>query len=216
MYIIYTGQFEKGTKQQQEAFFQLFGAENAQYLFDFYFHWYNIAHEYGHCLCDYYQSDTTGLKQELLVNRFAVSIWRYAGYEKQLQGLQEMLDEILQKIKNPVPDHMSFADYYEQIWGTEQLMEVSTYGYLQFKSVQTALEGSEKLEDILQEMGIQIKIRPAALSYKDCAISPKTAKEALSSLQQLLHDWGIEQPAAAVKMVDDPTFHCAKPAHFPG
>lgn len=215
MYTIYTGQFEKGTKQQQEVFLQLFGAENAQYLFDFYFHWYNIAHEYGHCLCNYYQSDTTGLKQELLVNRFAVGIWKYAGYEKQLKSLLEMLDNLLHKIKSPVPDHMSFTDYYEQIWGTEQLMEVSTYGYFQFKSVQMALRGSGKLEDTFQQMGIQFHIHPAAPSYKEHAISSKTAEETLNRLQQLLDDLGIEQPVAVVQLVDDPCVHCVKPTHSP-
>ena len=216
MYILYTGQFEKGTKEQQEAFVQLFGAEDTQYLFDFYFHWYNIAHEYGHCLCSYHRSGTSGFKQELLVNRFAVNIWKYAGYEKQLKCLQEMLDKILRKIKNPVPDCMSFTGYYEQIWGTEQIMEVPIYGYFQFRSVQMALKGSEKLEDIFQEMGVQIKIPPAAPSYREYAISSKTAKQALNHLQQLLHDFGIEQPEAAVRLVDNPSVHCVKFICFPG
>lgn len=73
-YIIYSGQFEKGTQEQQALFCQLFGSQNTQYKFDFYFHWYNIIHEYGHCLCSYYDSDIIGMKQEFLVNKFAVSI----------------------------------------------------------------------------------------------------------------------------------------------
>ena len=77
-FIITTGQFEKGSEEQQAAFIQLFGAEDVQAKFDFYFHWYNIVHEYGHCLCCYYESETVGLKQELLVNDFAAGIWKYA------------------------------------------------------------------------------------------------------------------------------------------
>ena len=61
-YTIKTGQFEKGTQAQQTAFVQLFGAENIQY---------------------------NDLKQEFLVNRFAVSIWRYAGYEKELKACKK-------------------------------------------------------------------------------------------------------------------------------
>ncbi len=66
MYTIQTGKFEKGTKEQQSAFINLFGSENIQYKFDFYFHWYNIVHEYGHCLCSHSNSDIIGLKQEFL------------------------------------------------------------------------------------------------------------------------------------------------------
>ena len=128
-YIIYSGQFEKGTQEQQVAFRELFGAQNTQYKFDFYFHWYNIIHEYGHCLCSYYNSDITGLKQELLVNRFAVSIWKYAGYEQELKELYEIINEALRKIKVPVPNDMSFTEYYENIWGTDALMEMPIYGY---------------------------------------------------------------------------------------
>ena len=99
MYTIQTGKFEKGTKEQQSAFINLFGCENIQYKFDFYFHWYNIVHEYGHCLCSHSNSDIIGLKQEFLVNDFAVNLWAYAGYEKELKALYKMLNEILERIK---------------------------------------------------------------------------------------------------------------------
>lgn len=91
-YIIYSGQFEKGTQEQQALFCQLFGSQNTQYKFDFYFHWYNIMHEYGHCLCSYYDSDIIGMKQEFLVNKFAVSIWQYAGANIWISSVQERTD----------------------------------------------------------------------------------------------------------------------------
>ncbi len=219
IYTITTGQLEKGTGKQQAAFIQIFGAENAQYRFDLYFHWYNIAHEYGHCLCDFYGSDIIGLKQELLVNRFAVSLWKYAGQDETLDQLQKMLDEILQKMQTPVPEHMSFTDFYEQIWGTEQMMEVPIYGYLQFKSVHDALRGNAGLAPTLREMGI-----PDVPADIDCirhgdivdilprkyAVCSQTATKALHDLQCLLHDLGIEQPTTAVKLVDDPAIHCVE------
>ena len=46
----------------------------------------------------HYHSDIIGLKQEFLVNRFAVSFWQYAGYEDELKSLQKMIDEILQRV----------------------------------------------------------------------------------------------------------------------
>ena len=209
-YIIKTGQFEKGTREQQAAFISLFGSENIQYKFDFYFHWYNIIHEYGHCLCSHYDSDIQGLEQELLVNRFAVSIWRYAGNETELKNLQEMLDEILQRIKDPVPNDMSFIDYYEQIWGTDMIMEVPVYGYFQFKSVRMALEDSEGLAHVFAEMGIHKKIGNGRPSYKRYSISAHTAKEVLDDMQRLLGALGIELPAVDIELVEDPSVHCVE------
>lgn len=207
-YIIKTGQFEKGTQKQQAAFIQLFGAKNVQYQFDLYFHWYNIAHEYGHCLCNYHESDIIGLKQEFLVNRFAVGIWKYAGYEKELKSLQKMLSEILQNIKCPVPDHMSFTEYYESIWGTDQITQVPIYGYFQFKSVLMALEGGYELAAVFKEMGIHNDINHGRCPYKEYFVSAETAKEVLNDLQHLLNNMGIEQPVVDMILVDDPTIQC--------
>ena len=209
-YRIKTGQFEKGTQAQQTAFVQLFGAENIQFKFDFYFHWYNIIHEYGHCLCSYYDASIQDLKQEFLVNRFAVSIWRYAGYEKELESLQKMLVETVQKMKNPVPEEMSFTAYYEQLWGTDAIMKVPIYGYFQFKSVLMALEDREELASVLAEMGIHKEICDRCPLHKNYAISAQTAKEALNDIRQLLDRLGIEQPMVEIELVDDPSMHCVR------
>ena len=221
-YTIYTGKFETGTPEQQGAYTQLFGAENIQYKFDLYFHWYNILHEYGHCLCDYYKTGTDDLKEELLVNRFAVSICNQAGFEKELKNLKAMLDEILDRIKSPVPAHMSFVDFYGQIWGTDQLMDVAVYGYFQFESVRMALEEKEILADVLREMGIhgktgiyskteihQADTAPVFFN-KEYTISARTAQEVLGDVRQFLNGMGIEQPEAEVDLVDDPMIQCAQ------
>lgn len=209
-YTICTGQYEKGTQEQQAAFIQLFGSEDIQYKFDFYFHWYNIVHEYGHCLCSYHDSKIIGVKQELLVNTFAVSLWKYAGYEKELKSLHKMLSEILQRIKNPVPDNMSFTDYYEQIWETDKIMEVPIYGYFQFKSVQIALEAGNELTTVFKEMGIHKVINNNAFLHKEYSISAETAKEVLNDLRHLLNHLGIEQPMVDIELVNDPSIHCVK------
>lgn len=208
-YTIYSGRFEKGTEEQQAAFIQLFGFENIQYKFDLYFHWYNIIHEYGHCLCMYHGSNITGFRQEFLVNRFAVGIWQYAGYEDELKSLQQMIDEILQRIQDPVPHNMSFADYYEQIWGTDEIMKVTIYGYFQFKSVQMALENRENLETVLQEMGIHKEISNRRPTCKKYSISADTAKEALHDIRRLLDRLDVEQPSVDVELVDNPSIQCA-------
>jgi hypothetical protein len=208
-YTIYSGQFEKGTQEQQAVFSQLLGAENTQYKFDFYFHWYNIIHEYGHCLCEHYRSATSGLKQEFLVNRFAVSIWQYAGYEQALNELQKIINETLQRMENPVPAHLSFDEYYEQIWGTEALMQVPIYGYFQFKSVERALANRENLETVLREIGIHKAIGNPPSYHKKYHISAATAKEVLQDIKSLLDKLGIEQPFVAVELVENPSIQCA-------
>lgn len=208
-YIIYSGQFEKGTQEQQEVFSRLLGFQNTQYKFDFYFHWYNIIHEYGHCLCSHYDSDIIGLKQEFLVNRFAVSIWQYAGYEQELEELKKIINEILQRTKDPVPNDMSFTEYYEQIWGTNELMQIPIYGYFQFKSVQMALETKEDLENVLMEMGIHKKIGNQRFVYKRYLISSATAKEVLNDVRYLLDRLGVEQPLVDVELVENPAVQCA-------
>ncbi|MCI8941229.1 MAG: hypothetical protein HFH12_14820 [Dorea sp.] len=143
------------------------------------------------------------------MNRFAVSIWQYAGYEDELKSLQKMIDEILQRVKNPVPDNMSFIDYYEQIWETDEIMKVAVYGYFQFKSVQMALENRENLETVFEEMGIHKKISNRCPFYKKYSISAYTSKEALRDIQHFLDSLGVEQPLVDVKLVDDPSIQCA-------
>lgn len=213
IYAIKTGQFEKGTKEQQTAFIELFGKEGIQYKFDFYFHWYNIVHEYGHCLCNYYDTSIVGLKQELLVNRFAVGFWAYAGYDEELHDLEKLLSGILQKMKSPVPDNLSFTAYYEQIWNTDQIMEVPIYGYFQFKSVLMALEEREELAEVFKEMGINRLLNDKVYPYKKYSFSVETAQMVLDDLQQFLDDVGVEHPMVTLELVDDPSTHCAAISH---
>ena len=51
-YVIMSGKFESGNEEQQQGYKMLFGAENIQYFFDLYFHWYNLVHEMGHCIVE--------------------------------------------------------------------------------------------------------------------------------------------------------------------
>lgn len=209
-YIICTGQLETGTQEQQAAFVRLFGPEQTREAFDFYFHWYNIAHEYGHCLCSHYDAETLGLEQEGLVNRFAVSLWSCMGYEKELDDLQKLAGQVLQRLEDPVPKGVSFADYYRQIWDTPALMEVPVYGYFQFRSVQTALENRADLRDVLREMGVKEAARPCTVPYKKYRFSVQTASEALRDIRHFLRTLGIEQPDTEVMLTGDPAVQCVQ------
>ena len=121
-----------------------------------------------------------------------------------------MLAPILQHIKKPVPDNMSFIDFYEQIWDTDQIMEVPIYGFFQFKSVQMALEDGIETATVFKEMGIHKEINNSTFFYKEYFISAETAKEVLNDLRHLLNSMGIEQPAVEIELVDDPTIQCVR------
>ena len=105
---------------------------------------------------------------------------------------------------------MSFADYYEQIWETDEIMKVPVYSYFQFKSVQMALENKEDLATVLGEIGIHKEINNRLPSHKEYSISAQTAKEALHDIRQLLDGLGIEQPMTDIELVDDPSIQCVK------
>lgn len=111
-------------------------------------------------------------------------------------------------IKSPVPDNMSFIDFYESIWETNQIMEVPIYGYFQFKSVQKALEDGSELATVFKEMGIHKEINNSKYAYKEYFISAETAKEVLNDLQYFLNHLGIEQPVIDIELVDDPSMQC--------
>lgn len=100
---------------------------------------------------------------------------------------------------------MSFIDFYESIWETDQITEVPVYGYFQFKSVQMALEGGNELT---KEMGIQKEINNSKYAYKEYFISVETAKEVLNDLQHFLNHLGIEQPVVDIELADVPSIQC--------
>ena len=128
-YKIISGQYELGTEQQQEGYRMLFGEENIQYKFDLYFHWYNIIHELGHCIVDVQKINMTNVQEEMFVNEFAVAYWKHMGENDKLEQLGNILKEIISNMPSPVPNNISFVEYYESIWGTELLNDVMLYGY---------------------------------------------------------------------------------------
>lgn len=129
-YKIISGQYERGTEEQQNSYKMLFGEDNIQYKFDLYFHWYNILHELGHCVVDVQKISMTNVQEEMFANEFAVAYWKHIGKETQLKELEQILKEIIAHIPSPVPNGIGFVEYYESIWGTEALTDVMTYGYI--------------------------------------------------------------------------------------
>lgn len=206
---IITGQFEKGSTEQKDAFIQLFGSENTQEKFDLYFHWYNIAHEYGHCLLDYYGKGIGKVQEELLVNRFAVAYWKYAGYSDELEELKSLLEDVLKSFPNPVPEGKSLVDWYTEIWGSDLLVSVPVYGYLQFKGVLLAMDEDESLKEWLDGVGINTGSSDhIARTYYP--LQAESAIHYLEDLQNNLKGLGLKIPSAEVELIDNPSTHCAQ------
>ena len=72
-YVIMSGKFESGNEEQQQGYTMLFGAENIQYFFDLYFHWYNLVHEMGHCIVEKQGAKFSKVDEEMYVNSLAVA-----------------------------------------------------------------------------------------------------------------------------------------------
>ena len=139
-YKIISGKYETGTEEEKGGYQVLFGQENIQYKFDLYFHFYNLAHEFGHCLLDQNQIKMDPVEEEMYVNRLAVAYWKFVGREDRIKELEDLLGGILGNIPSPVPPEQSFESFFKSIWGTEALNNVMLYGYFQLNSVLQAID----------------------------------------------------------------------------
>ena len=206
-YKIFTGQYEKGPAEQQEAFKQLFGADDVQNKFDFYFHWYNVAHEYSHCILDFYGKSVGRVQEENIANKFAVKYWKSVGFDKELAELKKLLEERLAVFPNPVPADKTFEDWFTEIWGSSKLMEVPVYGYLQFKSVLIAMDDDGDLESWFAAMGIDGFKCPNDYKSDKYPIGAKSAIDYLKNLQSFFKSSGLKVPTVGIELTDSPMTH---------
>ena len=180
-YKIISGRYESGTEEQQAGYAQLFGGD-VQHRFDLYFHWYNLIHEVGHCLVEQYGKQMPQVKEEMFVNEFAVAYYRYAGESERLGELQGILQGIIDQMPSPVPEGETFLSFYERIWGTEELMQVLTYGYFQLNSVLEAMKPNRGLAAVAAELGAtlreDVRAAGATITEADSQAAGATIKEA--------------------------------------
>ena len=208
-YVILTGRFETGIEEQQQGYIQLFGADNIQYFFDLYFHWYNIIHELGHCIVEKQGAVMSRVDEEMYVNRLAVAYYRYMGEDSRLKELEERLTKILSQFPAPMPEGETFLDFYTRIWNTEQINNVMIYGYFQLNSVLEAFHNEGSLKDVLKEIGID-----ASEQNEKCACTEEIAsantQAFLQSALKNLSAMGIQMPQIRVELQDDPMIQCAR------
>lgn len=209
-YKIITGRLEKGSPEQKSIYAQLFGAEDIQQKFDFYFHWYNIAHEYGHCILDFNNKGIGGVMEEIIVNKYAVCYWRQAGFDKELIELRDMLENALTALPNPVPEGKTFTEWYTDIWGSPQLMTVPIYGYFQFKSVLIAMVDSHELSSWFSEVGIDGFNYPEKSQSPPYPVSAESAIKYLEDLHHFHEKSTFKVPNAVIELTDDPMTQCSQ------
>lgn len=209
-YKIFTGQYEKGNAEQQEAFKLFFGADDVQNKFDFYFHWYNVAHEYSHCILDFYGKSVGSVQEEIIANKFAVKYWKSVGFTEELAKLKVLLEERLSTFQNPVPEGKTFDEWYSEIWGSSKLMEVSVYGYLQFKSVLIAMEDEGDLEAWFAAVGIDGFTCPKDYKSGKYPVTAESTVKYLNDLQGFFKSAGFKMPTVGIELTDDPASHFSR------
>ena len=152
-YKIVSGRYELGTQEQQEGYQQLFGEDNIQYKFDLYFHWYNLAHEFGHCLLDHKGICLGGVKEEMFVNQLSVGYWLWHQDQERLAELKKMLEEVLQQMPDVVPEAMEFEQYFEQIGASftqYTLEELLDFSFEQLDSINCGSKSIKHIGQIIQ------------------------------------------------------------------
>ena len=208
-YRIVSGRYETGTAEQQAGFRTLLGEENILYRFDLYFHWYNIVHEFGHCLADAQGLSLSGVQEEMFVNRFAAAYWTQKGEQDRLSELETMLRQILAETESPVPEGEGFTEFFEGLWGTEELEDVLLYGYFQMVSVLEALRGRKDLRAVLKEAGILLREEPVLPRYEG-AVCAGNAQKVLDAVLADMAGLGVAPIRAVLELADDPTVQCAE------
>lgn len=208
-YKIISGQYESGTEEQQAGYKMLFGEDNIQYKFDLYFHWYNIVHELGHCVVDAQKINMSKVQEEMFVNEFAAAYWKHVGAEAQRKELEDLLKEIIANMDSPVPSDISFAEYYESIWGMEVLNNVMLYGYFQLNSVLEALKSKKDFKTVLKSIDIDWN-RNISMSKYEGTICAKNVYKVLDDAVANINHLDINPIQVGIELVDNPLIQCAQ------
>ena len=207
-YKILSGKYETGNEEQQMGYKMLFGEVSIQYKFDLYFHWYNLVHEMGHCLVEKYGLKLSPVEEEMYVNELAVGYYRYVGESDRLAELKSILKAVIDQMPSPVPEGETFTAFFERIWGTEELMNVMTYGYFQLNSVLEAMKIGREFAEVISKLGVTI----SADDVKECKeeIASNNADKFLTAAIENIIACGLEVPEISLELVDNPMIQCAQ------
>ena len=205
---IVTGKYETGSQEIKNEIMRILGSENTSYMYNIYFHWYNVMHEVGHAICTYkitdekvfYEQDF--VKQEIIVNDFAVAYWSHYGEKEKLEKLKVIMSKAFENIINPAPN-MNYIDYAVSNWNNPDFWTFNNYGFFQFSCVRNSLSNPKCLKEILTCMsGKSITPQPKQLlEYTvDTGMSAKIVQDAV----KIINKWGIDLPPLSHVYSDDP------------
>ncbi len=128
-------------------------ADNAEYNYELYFHWYNLIHELGHIIIMFNSvSHPHPAEEEQLVNNFAVAYWQHYGEQEKINELKSIVHNTINKFIVPTHENINYMHYAKEKWGHEELNNFNNYGWFQFSSVKNAISSNQSLEDALSDM----------------------------------------------------------------
>ena len=110
---------------------------------------------------------------------------------------------------SPVPNNLSFVEYYESIWGTELLNDVIVYGYFQLNSVLEAIKCDKKLKTVLKVLNIEFSSDMVMTKY-NWTICAKNAYHVLSNAVDNINQLDIDPIQVRIELVDNPMIQCAQ------
>jgi hypothetical protein len=205
--LIITGRYGKGTPSDNEIVDSIFGKGYARERFELYFHWYNLIHELGHGIIEFNSTSRLHpVKEEQLVNDFAVAYWTYYGEKEKLDELDMIVSYALTHLKRPA-DNLTHIEYAYNNWGKEELMNFNNYGWFQFSCVKNSLSEKKPIESVLPQMGVQ-HVMPRVQQVLTYTLEgEKTSRKIVEDAAHILSKWGVMLSNVSVAFDDDPNKH---------
>ena len=114
-------------------FTQVSGSEEkGNEVFGMFFNGFYLPHELGHALQHIVEGKIeNGYESEYFANVIAILWWRKQGNEKELKRCYAYVQEILEKLPNPIPEGQTIPQYFKENYRTAS-KNPSIYGFLQF------------------------------------------------------------------------------------
>jgi len=205
---IITGRYGKGTPEENKIIDSIFGNVNAEEKFRIYFFWYNVIHELGHAIMMVYNDVRPHpVKEEQLVNDFAVAFWLHYGEDKMINNLKDIVQCSLLNFMCPANIGVTHIDWAIEKWGTDELFNFNNYGWFQFNCVNNSLNGKKPLSSVLKQMNINDINKQSKISFAFPVLTEETVPDILSRAVDALKSWGVALPKIQHSFDNDPNKH---------
>jgi len=205
---IITGSYGKGTPEENKIVDSIFGNVNTEEKFRIYFFWYNVIHELGHVIMMVYNDVRPHpVKEEELVNDFAVAFWLHYGEDRKINDLTDIVQNSLINFICPVNKGVTHIDWAIEKWGTDDLFNFNNYGWFQFNCVNNSLKEKKPLSSVLKQMNVDdIKNQPKLL-LEFPVLTEEIVPDILLKAVDALKTWGVALPKIQHSFDNDPNKH---------